>query len=169
VASTLGSVRRGLGTAAAVVAAFVAIVATGALVLPDASDDPRLVPAPAGEEPPDELAVDEVCRDARPSPAPPDIQTSAPRAPVDPGEVAQVGLRDRSGPVGRPVAAEVTDPDGARALRDARLDGTAWTYLDYPSDFPGAGTGRPGTYRVRWQDGTGAALACDGFVVGASP
>jgi hypothetical protein len=150
-------------------AGFVAVVATAALVLPDASDDPHLVPAPAVDEPPAEAAVEVVCRGQRPSPAPPDIQTSAPRAAVDPGEVAQLGLRDRSGPLRRPVAAEVTDPNGASAVQDARLDGTVWTYLDYPSDFPGAGTGRPGTYRVRWRDGTGAALACDGFVVGGSP
>jgi hypothetical protein len=159
-------VRKALLTVASVVAAFVAVVTTAALVLPDAGGDPRLVPT--GDEPPEERSVDEVCRGHRPAPAPPDIQTSAPRAPVEPGEGAQLGLRDRSGPTARPVAAEVTDPGGARTVQDARLDGTAWTYLDYPSDFAGApGTRRPGTYRVRWRDGTGAPLACDGFQVGA--
>ena len=156
-------------TAAAVVAGFVALVATAALVLPDVTDDPRLLPAPVLDAPPAEVAVEIVCRGQRPSPAPPDLQTSAPRVAVDQGDVAQLGLRDRSGPVRRAVAAEVTDPDGASVVQEAHLDGAVWTYLDYPSDFPGAGTGRPGTYRVRWRDGTGAALACDGFVVGAAP
>ena len=163
-------VRRGLITAAAVVATLIAAVATAALLLPDAGGDPRLVPAPVGEEPPADVSVDDVCRGQRPAPAPPDVQTSAPRTPVAPGDEAELGLRDRSGPVARAVVAEVTAPDGARALRDARLDGPAWTYLDFPSDFPGAeGTDRPGTYRVRWRNGGGAALACDGFVVGGHP
>ena len=155
---------------AAVVVALVAAVATAPLVLPDVGGDPRLVPAPAGDDPPAELSVEYVCRGQRPAPPPPEIQTSAPRSPVPPVADAQLGLRDRSGASDREVAAEVTAPNGARALRDARLHGTAWTYLDFPSDFPGAeGTGRSGTYRVRWRDGGGAALACDGFVVGARP
>jgi hypothetical protein len=150
------------------VTAFVALVATAALLLPDAGGDPRLVPAaPVGNDPPAEVTVDDVCRGQRPAPAPPEIQTSAPRAPVTPGAGAELGLRDRDGAAGRAVAAEVTGPNGARALTDARLDGTAWTYLDFPSDFPGSeGTEHLGTYRVRWRDGGGAALACDGFVVG---
>jgi hypothetical protein len=65
------------------------------------------------------------------------------------------------------VVAEVTSPGGGQALRDAQLEGTGWTYLDYPSDFEGAeDTAERGTYRVRWRDAGGAALACDGFVVG---
>jgi hypothetical protein len=156
--------------AAAVVATLVAAVAAAALLLPDAGGEPRLVPAPAVDEPPADVSVDDVCRGQRPAPAPPDIQTSAPRTPVSPGGEAEIGLRDRSGPVARAVVAEVTAPNGARALRDARLDGRAWTYLDFPSDFPGAeGTDRHGTYRVRWRNGGGAALACDGFVVGDRP
>ena len=156
--------------AAAVVAVGVAIVATAALLLPDGGGNPRLVPAPGGDEPRADVSVEDVCRGLRPAPAPPEIQTSAPRAPLAPGSEAQVGLRDRSGPVGRAVAAEVTGPDGEMVLQEARLDGTTWTFLDYPSDFPGAeGTARAGTYRVRWRAGSGAALACDGFVVGGRP
>ena len=152
------------------VALLAAAVVTAALLLPDAGGDPHLVPAPAGDDPPAEVSVDDICRGQRPAPAPPEIQTSAPRAPVAPGGDAELGLRDRSGPVAREVVAEVTAPNGARALREARLDGAAWTYLDFPSDFPGAeGTDRPGTYRVRWRNGGGAALACDGFVVGGQP
>jgi hypothetical protein len=154
--------------AATVVAALVAAVSTAALVLPDVAGEPRLVPAPAGDDPPANVSVDDVCRGQRPAPAPPEIQTSAPRALVTPGSEAELGLRDRSGPMARDVVAEVTGPDGAKALQEARLEGTAWTYLVYPSDFPGAlGTGRSGTYRVRWRDRSGAALACDGFLVGA--
>ncbi len=152
------------------VVTLIAAVATAALVLPDAGGEPRLVPAPAPDEPPTDVSVDDVCRGQRPAPAPREIQTSAPRTPVAPGGEAELGLRDRSGPVARPVAVEVTAPNGARALRDARLDGTAWTYLDFPSGFPGAeGTAHPGVYRVRWRDASGAALACDGFVVGGRP
>ena len=148
-------------------AGLVAVVTTAALLLPDAGGDPRLVPAPANDEPPAAVSVDDVCLGQRPAPAPPDIQTRAPRAPVAPGDVVQLGLRDRSGAPSRAVGAEVTGPNGARALQDARLEGTAWTYLDFPSDFPGAeGTERLGTYQVRWRNGGGAALACDGFVVG---
>lgn len=159
--------RRHLVVAAVVVAALVAAGTTAALVLPDVGGEPRLVPAPV-DDPPADVSVEEVCRGQRPAPAPPEIQTSAPRSLVAPGGEAQLGLRDRSGPVDRAVLAEVTGPDGARALQEARLQGTAWTYLLYPSDFPGAlGTVRSGTYRVRWRDGGGAALACDGFVVGA--
>ena len=155
-----------MGAAAAFVV-FAAVVVTAALVLPDAGGDPRLVPAPANDEPPAGVSVDDVCRGQRPAPAPPEIQTSAPRAPMVPGAVAQLGLRDRSGAESRPVVAEVTGPNGAQALEEARLVGTAWTYLDFPSDFPGSeGTDRLGTYRVRWRDHGGAALACDGFVVG---
>jgi hypothetical protein len=149
------------------VVAFVAVVTAAALLLPDAGGEPRLVPSPPTDEPPADVSVDEVCRGQRPAPAPPDIQTSAPRTPMAPGDVAQLGLRDRAGTASRPVVAEVTGPTGARALEDARLDGPAWMYLDFPADFPGAeGTDRLGTYRVRWRDGGGAALACDGFVVG---
>ena len=156
--------------AAAVVVSLVAAVATAALVLPDAGGEPRLVPAPAGDEPPAHDSVEAVCRGQRPAPAPPDIQTSAPRSPVAPGGEAGLGLRDRTGPVPRPVVAEVTAPDGAQALGNARLDGTAWSYLRFPSEFPGAeGTGLPGVYRVLWRDGSGAGLACDGFVVGGHP
>jgi len=157
-----------VGAAAAVVI-FSALVVTAALVLPDAGGDPRLVPAPANDDPPADVSVEDVCRGQRPAPAPPEIQTSAPRAPMAPGGEAHVGLRDRSGADSRSVVAEVTAPNGARALEEALLDGTAWTYLHFPSDFPGAeGTERPGTYRVRWRDHGGAALACDGFVVGGT-
>ena len=158
-----------MGATAAIVA-FAAAVITAALVLPDAGGDPRLVPAPANDDPPADVSVDDVCRGQRPAPAPPEIQTSAPRAPMAPGSVAQLGLRDRSGAELLSVVAEVTAPNGARALEEARLEGTAWAYLDFPSDFPGSeGTGRLGTYRVRWRDHGGAALACDGFVVGEPP
>jgi hypothetical protein len=152
--------------AGAAVAALFAAGTTAALLLPDVGGEPRLVPAPAADEPPARLTVDEVCLGQRPAPAPPEIQTSAPRTPMVPGDVAQLGLRDRSGG-SRSVVAEVTGPTGARALEEARVGGSAWTYLDFPSDFPGAeGTERLGTYRVRWRDEGGAALACDGFVVG---
>ena len=158
--------RRGLVGAAAAVVTCAAVVIAAALVLPDAGGDPRLVPAPANDDPPADVSVDDVCRGQRPAPAPPEIQTSAPRTPMAPGSVAQLGLRDRSGGP-RSVVAEVTAPNGARALEEASLERAAWTYLDFPSDFPGAeGTERVGTYRVRWRDGGGAALACDGFVVG---
>jgi hypothetical protein len=161
-------VRRGLLVAGATVAGLVAAVVAAALVLPDAGGDSRLVPAPPADDPPASLPVEEACRGERPSPAPPEIQTSAPRTAMAPGDVAQLGLRDRTGASSRSVVAEVTAPDGARALQDARLGGTTWTYLDYPSDFRGmAATDGLGTYLVRWRDAGGAALACDGFVVGA--
>jgi len=151
----------------AVVLVLVAAVTVAALLLPDAGGDPRLVPAPANDDPPADVSVEDVCRGQRPAPAPPDIQTSAPRSPMAPGDVAELGLRDRAGASSRSVVAEVRAPNGARALEQVHLEGMAWTYLDFPSDFPGAeGTERPGTYRVRWRDHGGAVLACDGFVVG---
>jgi hypothetical protein len=159
-------VRRGLLGAGAVALVLVAAVTVAALLLPDAGGDPRLVPAPANDDPPADVSVEDVCRGQRPAPAPPDIQTSAPRSPMAPGDVAELGLRDRSG-AARTVVAEVTAPNRARALEETRLEGAAWEYLDFPSDFPGAeGTQRLGTYRVRWRDEGGAVLACDGFVVG---
>ena len=154
--------------AAATVAALVAVVVTAALLLPDAGGDPRLVPAPPADDPPPSLSVDDACRDERAKPAAPGIQTSAPRSAMAPGDVAQLGLRDRLGTASRPVVAEVTGPDGARAQQDARLEGMAWTYLDYPSEFRGlADTEGLGVYLVQWRDAGGTALACDGFVVGA--
>lgn len=159
--------RRGLLGAGAAVVIFVAAVVAAALLLPDAGGDPRLVPAPANDDPPADVSVDEVCRGQRPAPAPPNIQTSAPRAPMAPGDVAQLGLRDRAEASSGPVVAEVTAPNGARALKEVHLEGMAWTYLDFPEDFPEAeGTDRVGTYRVRWRHDGGAVLACDGFVVG---
>ena len=156
--------------AGAAVAGFVAAVVAAALLLPDAGGDPRLVPAPPADDPPATVSVDDACGGLRPHPAPEGIQTSAPRAPMEPGEVAQLGLRDGLGVSSRRVVAEVTRPDGARALQDARLEGTAWTYLDYPADFRGtASTDGLGTYLVQWRDAAGAALACDGFVVGEVP
>ena len=162
--------RRGLVAGATVVAVLVAVVATAALVLPDASSDPRLVPAPPSEEPPVEHAVADRCRGSRPHPAPPGIQTSAPRSAVRPGIRADLGLRDRAATGNRPVAAEVTSPGDRTAAAETELMGDGWAYLRYPDDFGGsAGTHRAGTYRVRWRDGAGATLACDGFVVGARP
>jgi hypothetical protein len=151
----------------ATVAGLVAAVLIAALVLPDAGGDPRLLPAAPGDDPPADVSVDDVCREARQRPAPAGIQTSAPRSTMAPGDVAQLGLRDRSGTATRSVVAEVTGPGGAQALHDAELEGAEWTYLDYPSDFGGpSGTDELGTYRVRWRDAGGGALACDGFVVG---
>jgi hypothetical protein len=66
----------------------------------------------------------------------------------------------------QPVTAEVTAPGGRSAAAGGVVNGSVWTYLDYPEDFPGApGTGVAGAYRVRWRDADGSALACDGFVV----
>ena len=153
--------------AGAAVAGLAAAVVTAALLLPDAGGDPRLVPAPPADDPPASLSVDDACREERAAPALAGIQTSAPRSAMAPGDVAQLGLRDRTGTGARSVVAEVTKPDGARAQQDARLDGAAWTYLDYPADFRGlAGTEGLGTYLVQWRDAAGTALACDGFVVG---
>jgi hypothetical protein len=161
--------RRGLVTTAAVAAVLAAAVISAALLLPDAGGDPRLVPAPAGDEPPAAeaaTAVVEVCQTQRPVPPPPGIQSSAPRTAVEAGTVAQLGVRDRTGVGAQPITAEVTAPGGRTAAVGGLVNGSVWTYLDYPADFPGApGTAEPGAYRVRWRDGDGSALACDGFVV----
>lgn len=156
-------------TTAAVAAVLAAAVITAALLLPDVSGEPRLVPAPAADEPPgadSASVVTEACRDERPAPPPPGIQSSAPRTAVAPGAVAELGIRDRAGVGVQPVTAEVTAPGGRSAAAGGMVNGSVWTYLDYPGDFPGApGTDLPGTYQVRWRDGDGSALACDGFVV----
>lgn len=152
--------------AGAAVAGLLAAVVTAALVLPDAGGDPHLVPAPPADDPPATVSVDDACLDARQTPALPGIQTSAPRSAMAPGDVAQLGLRDRTGTTSRSVVAVVTAPGGDRVQRYADLEATAWTYLDYPSDFPAADTEGLGTYLVRWRDAAGAALACDGFIVG---
>jgi hypothetical protein len=155
---------------AAVAAVLTAAAISAALLLPDAGGDPRLVPAPATDEPPvvdPAAAVAEVCREQWPAPPPPGIQSSAPRTAVEPGDVPELGLRDRAGVGVQPVTAEVTTPGGRSAAAGEVLNGSVWTYLDYPGDFPGApGTERSGAYRVRWRDADGSALACDGFVVG---
>jgi hypothetical protein len=164
--------RRGLVTTAAVAAVLAAAVITAALLLPDVSGEPRLVPSPAGDEPPaadPATAVSELCRSHRPAPPPPGIQSSAPRSAVGRGGQVELGLRNRAGVGVQPVTAEVTGPAGMRAAAGGVVNGSVWTYLDYPGDFPGApGTERPGTYRVRWRDADGTALACDGFVVVAA-
>jgi hypothetical protein len=162
-------VRRGLVTTAAVAAVLAAALVTAALLLPDVGGEPRLVPAPQGDEPPAAdaaAAVTALCREHRPAPAPPGIQSSAPRSAVAPGGVVELGLRDRTGVGVQPVTAEVTAPGGSRAAAGGVVNGSVWTYLDYPDDFAGAtGTERAGAYRVRWRDADGTALACDGFVV----
>jgi hypothetical protein len=161
--------RRGLVTTAAVAAVLAAAVVTAALLLPDAGGDPRLVPAPASDEPPatdPASVVAEVCREERPTPPPPGIQSSAPRTAVQPGAMAELGVRDRTGVGVQPITAEVTAPGGASAAAGGVVNGSVWTYVDYPGDFPGApGTDVPGAYQVRWRDADGSALACDGFVV----
>jgi hypothetical protein len=161
--------RRGLVTTAAVAAVLAAAVVSAALLLPDVSGEPRLVPAPSGDEPPEPdsaTVVAEVCREQRPVPPPPGIQSSAPRTGVEPGAVVELGIRDRAGVGVQPVTAEVTAPGGRSAAAGGVANGSVWTYLDYPGSFPGApGTGVPGAYQVRWRDADGSALACDGFVV----
>lgn len=154
---------------ATTVVVLVAAVLTAALLLPDVSGDPYL--APASEEPPVDAfaAVDDVCRGHRPSPAPAGVQTSAPRSVVAPGPDVPLGVRDRFGSRVRSVAVDVISPAGATASTDTRVEGPAWTYVQYPSDFPRAARASWGTYRVAWRDDAGATLACDGFVIGGRP
>ncbi len=96
-------------------------------------------------------------------------QVSAPRgvpAPVRPGEVVQVGLRNKYGTADEQyyVSARVVMPDGSSTSAATYITGDAWAYLLYPGDFVGAAPVVAGTYTVVWETEAGF-LACDGFVV----
>jgi hypothetical protein len=110
-------------------------------------------------------------------PTPPDArlavgwQVSAPRPGLDdprPGAPIELGLRQRyAGPADRIAArVQVTGPSGEVAIADLILEGDAWAFLAYPTDFPGAGPTRAGAHRVRYLV-DGAPVADDGFVVTA--
>ena len=96
-------------------------------------------------------------------------QVSAPRGipgPVRPGEIVEIGLRNKFGEPGEGyyVSARVIDPEGASTTATASLQEAEWSYLLYPADFPGATPVYPGVYTVIWET-EGGFIACDGFVV----
>lgn len=96
-------------------------------------------------------------------------QVSAPRgvpSPVHPNEIVQIGLRNKLGVQNEAysVLARVTGPGGASATAPAFVSASDWAYLQYPTDFAGAGPLSVGVYTIIWESG-GGFLACDGFIV----
>ncbi len=96
-------------------------------------------------------------------------QVSAPRGqpgPVRPGEVVELGLRNKFGAEGESyfAGARVIAPDGVSYVATASLSADAWAYVHYPGDFAGAVPLAPGVYTVVWEI-DGGFIACDGFVV----
>lgn len=96
-------------------------------------------------------------------------QVSAPRGlpgPVRPGEVVELGLRNKYGVEGEAywAGARVIAPDGTSSVDTTMVAGDTSGYVLYPNDFPGAGPVYAGVYTVVWEIG-GGYIACDGFVV----
>jgi hypothetical protein len=96
-------------------------------------------------------------------------QTSAPRGvpgPVRPGEIIQLGLRNKFANAGEvhAVSARVIAPDQSSTTAATLLRETVWAYVLYPNDFPGARPLAPGIFTVVWET-DGGFIACDGFVV----
>lgn len=86
-------------------------------------------------------------------------QVSAPRDDVSPGEVVELGLRNKFGEAGEyhAVTATVGAPDGTSTSNDTVLHSDEWAEVLYPNEFRGAPRLYPtGTYTVIWESfGTG--------------
>ncbi len=98
-------------------------------------------------------------------------QVSAPRGvpgPVRPGEVVELGLRNKFGASDETywAGARVIWPDGTSFVAATSVIGDEWGNVVYPSDFAGAVPLAAGTYTVIWEI-DGGFIACDGFVVEA--
>jgi len=96
-------------------------------------------------------------------------QVSAPRGvpgPVRPGEVTELGLRNKFGASDESywAGARVIAPDGTSFTTATSVTGDAWGYVIYPTGFSGAVPLGPGAYTVVWEI-NGGYIACDGFVV----
>lgn len=96
-------------------------------------------------------------------------QVSAPRGlpgPVRPGEVVELGLRNKFGVEGETywAGARVIAPDGSSSVGTTMVSGNSTGYVLYPNDFPGGSPVYAGVYTVVWEI-DGGYISCDGFVV----
>jgi hypothetical protein len=111
------------------------------------------------------------------------FQTSAPRGgygangnpplihpSVTPGQVVQLGLRDKLGSSAQPLAvqAKVVAPNGTSTTAAGQLVADTELDVNFPGDFSGAPKVYPaGVYTVIWtQASDGGFMACDGFWAG---
>jgi hypothetical protein len=98
-------------------------------------------------------------------------QVSAPRGSpvVHPGEVVELGLRNKFGTAGEVYTATATVVlvGTPQHTSETAVEADAWGYVHYPTDFAGAEPVEPGLYTVLWSINNGF-IACDGFQVEAS-